>query len=217
MPRKRRSRLDAPYFHVVNRSIRRFPIFTRRSDYRAFLKILGQGLERYPVTLLAYCLLSNHWHLIVEPAGTTVLSRFMQWVTATHAVRWHRHHKTLGQGAVYQGRFHSTPLAGVADLVGACRYVERNALAAGLVPRAENWPWCSLSDRQRPRPTVPLRRATFLGSQAWIDHVNAVISPADRRLDIDPDFLNIGAARRATRATSGTRKRKPVENTSDPL
>ena len=214
MPRIRRSRLDAPFFHVVNRSVRRAPLLTRRSDYRAFLAVLGQGLERYRVSLLAYCLLSNHWHLIVEPAGTTVLSRFMQWVTSTHAVRWHRHHHTVGQGPVYQGRFHSTPLGGTADLVGACRYVERNALAAGLVRRAEDWPWCSLSDRQRARPNVELRRAAFLGSQIWIDHVNAETA-VDRRIDIDPDFLKMAYPARS--ATSGTRRRKSVENSSDPL
>ena len=214
MPRPRRADLDAPYVHVVNRAVGRAPILTRRTDYRAFLKVLGQGLEKYPVTLVAYCLLSNHWHLILEPAGTTALARFMQWVTATHAIRWHRHHKTVGTGPVYQGRYHATPLPGVADLVGACRYVERNALAAGLVRRAEDWPWGSLSARQRPSPVVALKSARFLVSQAWIDHVNAVLSPGDRRIPVYCEDLN---PRAVGRWTSGTGRRKSVENSSDPL
>ena len=79
------------------------PIFTRPTEYRAFIDVLDDGLERYPVKLLAYCVMSNHWHLVVGPEGTESLSRFMRWVSSTHAVRWHHRHGTVGQGAAVQG------------------------------------------------------------------------------------------------------------------
>src|SRR3972149_10895927 len=110
MPRVPRRMLAAPYFHVTNRSVRKKPIFRSRTDYRAFLLILREGLERYAVRLVAYCVLSNHWHMVVEPAGTKDLTAFMRWVTATHAIRWHKHHKSVGTGPVYQGRFWSEPV-----------------------------------------------------------------------------------------------------------
>lgn len=219
MPRPRRRLLDAPFFHIVHRAVRRATLFNRRSDYRAFLKVLRQGLERHPVHLVAYCIMSNHWHLVVEPTGTDGLSRFMQWVTATHAARWHRHHHTRGQGHVYQGRFHSTPLTGYSDVVRVCRYVERNALRAGLVRRAQDWPWCSLAERMRPEPEVALKPAHFLSSAAWVDYVNQPGHP-ELAADYDPDLgaiVRTGFDGRSGPATSGTKRAKTVENSSDPL
>jgi putative transposase len=173
MPRARRTSLAAPFFHVVNRSVRKMPIFVRPPDYRAFLKVLEEGLARYPVRLMSFCVLSNHWHLVLGPSGTADLIRFMQWVTATHAIRWQRLRHLTGQGPLYQGRYHSSPLTGAADLIRACRYVERNALRARLVQRAQDWPWCSLAERLQPASSVPLVPAPFLMSDAWIHHVNA--------------------------------------------
>jgi len=148
----------------------------RSKDYRAFLQVLREGLERYPVRLIAYCILSNHWHLIVSVPNVDQLSRFMRWTTATHAIRWHRHRRTVGQGPVYQGRFFTSPIGAPDDLIRACRYVERNALRARLVRRAEDWPWCSLSDRRRPDPRLPLVPNAFFESTAWVDHVNACVN-----------------------------------------
>lgn len=173
MPRRARSKVSASFFHVVNRSIRKQPVFLRTTDYKAFLKALRQGLDRYPIRLIAYCLMPNHWHLIVGPNSTESLSRFMQWVTATHATRWHRNRNTVGQGPVYQGRFSSVGIASADDLMLACRYVERNALQAGLVRRAQDWPWGSLSERMRPQPRLPLVNTPFLISCAWTEYVNA--------------------------------------------
>lgn len=215
MPRRPRRELSAPFFHVVNRSVRRARIFTRRTDYRAFLRVLCQGAERFPIRILAYCVMPNHWHLVIEPGGTSALIGFMHWVTATHAIRWHQHHQTVGQGPIYQGRYHSIPLPGVANVVGACRYVERNALRAGLVKRAEDWPWGSLSDRLRSEPAVPLVPARFLLSRAWIDHVNAPAPPPDGRLrDYEVDLFD---QEPAPRATPGTKRARTVEISPVPL
>jgi putative transposase len=179
MPRLPRRSRPAPFFHVLNRTVRRVPIFIRPGDYRAFLVALQQGLERYPVRLLAYSVLSNHWHMVVGPPDTETLSRFVRWVSATHAIRWHRRHRTVGQGPLYKGRYLAIQIEASANLVRVCRYVERNALAAGLVKRAEHWPWCSLAERLRPEPLIGLTTTPFLTSPAWIDHVNAPNTASD--------------------------------------
>lgn len=206
MPRRPRRAMSPACFHVINRSVRKVRIFLSRGDYRAFSSVLCQGLSRYPVKLLSYSIMPNHWHLVVGPTDPDTLSRFMRWVTATHAIRWHRHRKTVGQGPVYQGRFRAEQIEGAADLVRFCRYVERNALRAGLVPRAQDWPWGSLADRLRSDPVVPLASAVFLASRAWIDYVNAATTPRE---------LMEEQARIAT--TSGTRRAKTVENSPVPL
>ena len=179
MPRRARTLPEPHYFHIVNRSARRAPIFARPKDYREFLAILRTGLEKHPVPIIAWCVLNNHWHLVVGPTGTKCLSRLLHWVTTTHAVRLNLRRGTVGQGPVYQGRFKSHALETSGSLLRAIRYVERNALTAQLVHRAEDWPWGSLNDRLRPQQAVPLVAVPFLSSDAWIAHVNAS-HPMDR-------------------------------------
>ena len=172
MPRRARTLNHHYCFHVINRGACKAPLFERSKDYRDFLRILREGLQRYPATVMAYCVMSNHWHLVLGPVGTKRLSQLMHWVTTTHAVRLQRRRKTVGLGPVYQGRFKSRAIESSGQLLRTIRYVERNAVAANLVLRAEHWPWSSLADRQRSKPELPLAGTPFLTSQAWIDHVN---------------------------------------------
>ncbi len=217
MPRRPRRSTPAPFFHVINRTARRVPIFIRPTEYRAFLRVLGEGLDKYPVRLLAYCVMSNHWHLVLGPDGTEALSSFMRWVTATHAVRWHHRHGSVGQGALYKGRYQAIAIDTGDSLVRVCRYVERNALAAGLVKRAEDWPWGSLFERIRAQPRLALSSAPFLLSSAWVTHVNLPATPADLVIDQE-----VGRARWADKNPTSVPKmpktveKSPVPYTTDP-
>jgi putative transposase len=119
-------------------------IFNDDGDYEAFEKVLAQAVERTGTRLLAYCLLPNHWHLVVWPQEDGELSRFVGWLTLTHTQRWHAHRHSTGSGHVYQGRFKSFPIQEDEHFYAVARYVERNALRANLVRRAEQWRWGSL-------------------------------------------------------------------------
>ena len=118
--------------------------------------MLAEGLARYPVELLAWCLMSNHWHLVLRPLTPDGLARFMGWVGVTHVRRHHEHYHTRGGGHLYQGRFKSFPIQDDFHFRTVCRYVEANPIRAGLVKRAENWAWSSLA----PRPAE-------IGEDAW--------------------------------------------------
>ena len=153
VPYRRRVGTAGVVFHVLNRGVRKLRLFDRPGDYRAFLKVLGEAQERIPMTCLAYCLMPNHFHLVLLPIADTELSAFMAWVTATHSKRWHARRGTAGTGHVYQGRYKAFPVFRDTHFLRLCRYVERNALRAGLVARAEDWPWSSLAQRAgRPSP-----------------------------------------------------------------
>jgi putative transposase len=91
----------------------------------------------------------NHWHFVVWPKRDGELTAFFRWLAHTHAMRWRVAHHTVGYGHLYQGRFKSFPVQRDEHLLTVCRYVERNALAANLVRRAEDWPWSSLAVRHR--------------------------------------------------------------------
>jgi putative transposase len=136
-------------YHVLNRAVGRATLFHKDEDYRAFERVLCEAQDYVPLRLLAYCVMPNHWHVVVWPEQADALSKFFYWLTLTHTQRWHAHYHTVGSGHLYQGRFKSFPVQTDEHLWTVCRYVERNALRAGLVARAEQWPWGSLFRRLR--------------------------------------------------------------------
>ena len=131
-------------YHVLNRANARMTIFDKTKDYEAFEQILADAVARVKMRLLAYCVMPNHWHLVVWPREEGDLSAFVGWLTLTHTQRWHAHRHSVGSGHVYQGRFKSFLVESDEYLRTVCRYVERNALRAGLCERAEQWQWSSL-------------------------------------------------------------------------
>jgi putative transposase len=136
-------------YHVLNRAVGRRRLFLKDDDYEAFERVLGEAWERTGTRICAYCVMPNHFHMVVWPQEDGELSEFMRWLTVTHTQRVHAHRRTAGEGPLYQGRFKSFPIEQDPHFLRACRYVERNALRAGLVERAEEWRWCSLWRRQR--------------------------------------------------------------------
>jgi putative transposase len=114
----------------------------------------------------------NHFHLVMWPERADQLSKFMQWITATHTKRWHACHRSTGCGPLYQGRFKAFPVGSDRHFLTVCRYVERNALRAGLVDAAERWPWSSLAQRCENRNTVPLHEWPIPQPSNWREIVN---------------------------------------------
>ena len=131
-------------YHILNRRVGRLALFDKPADYMAFEKILNEAHERTGIRIAAYCLMPNHWHLLLWPRDDGELSEVMRWVTVTHTQRWHAHRESFGSGPVYQGRFRSFPVQTDEHFLTVARYVERNALRAKLVKRAEQWQWSSL-------------------------------------------------------------------------
>jgi putative transposase len=149
MPRRLRIDCGDVVYHVLNRRVGRRVLFKKDEDYAAFEQVLDEAYQKVPMRVLAYCLMPNHWHLVLWPRREGQLSRYMQWLTTTHMRRWHAHYRTRGTGPVYQGRYKSFPIQEDRHFLVVCRYVERNPLRANLVKRVEDWPWSSLARRRR--------------------------------------------------------------------
>ena len=156
----------------MNRGSRKALLFCHRRDYAAFERVLVQGLQRIPIRLLAYCAMPNHWHLVVWPRADGDLSKFMHWVTTTHAQRLHAANATQGMGALYQGRFKAFPVENDGHLVRVLQYVERNPLRAQLVDRAETWRWSSLWHRLQRSSSIPLTAWPVEAPEDWVAFVN---------------------------------------------
>lgn len=175
MPRRQRAATGGLAYHVLNRRAARLPLFEKPGDYSAFERVLQEAHERTGSRIASYCLMPNHWHLLLWPRQDGELSEVLHWISVTHTQRWHAHRHTGGTGPVYQGRFKSFPVQTDEHFLTVARYVERNALRANLVERAEEWRWSSLWRRSQGSPTL----TTFLSEWPmerpgqWLAWVNA--------------------------------------------
>jgi len=143
MPRTARASVGGLCYHVLNRGNARAEVFHDEADYRGFRELLGAAGERVPMRVLGFCLMPNHFHLVLWPRAEGELSRYLQWLLTAHVRRYHRRYRSSGH--VWQGRFKAFPIARDEHLLAVLRYVERNPLRAKLVRQAQNWPWSSLS------------------------------------------------------------------------
>lgn len=150
MPRVPRVDIKNTIYHVINRANARLPIFFKEKDYQLFESILENSRERFDMRILAYCLMPNHFHLVLWPNEDNGLQRFMQRVTVTHTQRWHSQNKTIGTGHLYQGRYKSFIIQEDDHLLSVIRYIERNPLRSNFVKKAENWNFSSLYRRTFP-------------------------------------------------------------------
>ena len=143
MARVKRVDVGGVIYHVLNRANFRSHLFRSPGHYQTFVGIMKESLNSVPMRILAYCLMPNHWHLVLYPRADGDLSKFLQRVTMTHTQRYHAKGQTPGYGHIYQGRYKSLPVERGGPFMTLVRYVERNAQRAGLAPKAEDWPWSS--------------------------------------------------------------------------
>jgi putative transposase len=157
-------------YHAISRGNNRLHVFHDEHDYAGFFGLLVSASRRVPVDLLAGCLMPNHFHVVVRSPGRHDLSRWMHWLLTTHTHRHHLRHESSGR--VWQGRFKAFPIEADAHLLTVMRYVERNALRAGLVRRAEHWEWGSLAWRSEFAPTGLLSASPVPLPAGWTEFVN---------------------------------------------
>lgn len=192
MPRQKRADEACVIDHAINRGSARQKNFLKQEDCDAFIRVLAEGLEKYPVELFSFTLMPNHWHLVVRPQQDGQMGRLLRWVTATHSLRYHGHYRTRGEGHIYQSRFKSFPVQDDTHFYVLCRYVERNPLRANLVKHAEDWQYGSLyrwNQSAEPLPKIlspwPIPRLPN-----WIQRVNEPLG--EKELDAIRTCVNRG-------------------------
>ena len=223
MPRGPRGCQGGMVYHALNRGNCRVPIFETDGDYLAFLQLLEEGRQRTALRVLAYCLMPNHWHLVLGPQNDADLSSFFRWVCTTHVRRWRRHRHNTGEGHLYQGRFKSFPIQRNEHLWSVLRYVEANPLRAKLVGRAEDWPYSSLGQGHVARVGAGGVCGVIPGAGAgaeeirvqldhqlaprpadWLEHVNRALPTEElERLHLSLQRGRPYGSLRWTRATAG--------------
>jgi putative transposase len=140
MPRKPRLRVAGGIYHVTARGNRRQVIFLDDRDRRRFLELVSQVVERYGWLCHAYCLMVNHYHLVIETPEANI-SEGMHRLNAVYAEWFNRRHDL--DGHLFQDRFHSTLVETDWHLLELSRYVVLNPPRARLCAGAVGWPWSS--------------------------------------------------------------------------
>lgn len=216
MPRTSRSLVAGGHYHVISRGNNRARLFDEPREYDAFIGLMAQAQQRIHLSLLAACVMPNHVHLVVAQERTSDISRWMHWLLTTHS---HRHH--LGRessGRVWQGRFKAFPIQQDGHLLTVMRYVERNALRAGLVKRAEDWRWGSLAWRGRgrwqellaPPPTcLPTNWLVWVNSAQTSDELVALRACVNHQRPFGSESWTTGERARWTPHRSGRPRGRP--------
>lgn len=153
----------------MNRGARHCDIFLNDADRRSFLDCLAEASERSGIELHSYCLMGNHFHLLVRTPEPR-LGEAMRFITSTHARRFNHHHGT--DGPLFRGRYRSLLVDSDAYLLVASRYIHLNPVRAGLVTEPEQYRWSS--------------HPAFVGLAAtptWLhtEHLLAATGASDRR------------------------------------
>jgi REP element-mobilizing transposase RayT len=145
-------RLEFPnaIYHVTSRGDRREPIYRSDQDRLDHLEVIAQAMERFDAQVLAYCLMGNHYHLVLHTRQAN-LSRLMRHINGVYTQNFNRRHALVGH--LFQGRFKAILVDRDAYLLTLCRYVERNPVAAGLVAAAGDWGWSSYQAHAGLTPT----------------------------------------------------------------
>jgi putative transposase len=181
MPRIARSAPGGMVYHVINRANGRLRLFKTEADFAAFEKALLETHAKFPIPILAWCIMQNHWHFVVQPTQDDELSRFFGRLGLLHATRWQAAHNAIGMGHVYQGRFKNFMIEEDEHLLWVLRYVERNPLRANLVKHAEDWRHSSLHVRRHGPAELSRLLADWPVSRPrdWIARVNRPQTPAE--------------------------------------
>jgi REP element-mobilizing transposase RayT len=133
-------RLEAPghFFHVLARGNAKHPIFLDDRDRERFLDTLGEAVFRFEVRCHAYCLMANHYHLLLQPMRET-LSRAVRHLNGVYSQRFNRRHERVGH--VFAGRFKSPLVDREHYLLALCRYIALNPVRSGAVREPADWKW----------------------------------------------------------------------------
>ena len=141
MARQKRVVGDGLVYHVINRGNNRQAIFLDEDDFRLYLGLLYRYKVKYDFKLFAYCLMTNHVHLLIQTTAKATVSQIMQSLTNAHTRHYHYKYKTSGH--VWQGRFKSPIVSDDQYMLKVMQYIEENPVRAGMVNNVCDYKWSS--------------------------------------------------------------------------
>jgi len=145
MARKPRFFVPGQYYHVIQRGNNKSKIFYNNDDYKCFINIIRKGLDKYPCKIYSYCLMDNHFHLLMSPGNNDSISEFMKFIGIKYVQYLNR--RLNRSGTLWDGRFKSYFIENERYFLTCICYIEMNPVKAKLVKRPESFKWSSYSVR----------------------------------------------------------------------
>lgn len=143
MPRPSRFQISGYIHHVISRGNDRQPLFINSADFEFYLSLLNEARKAFPIHIYNFVLMTNHIHLLVEPLEDGNLSRFMHYVTKEYAKYFNKTYNRTGH--VFEGRFKSFVVQTERYFFACSRYIDLNAVKAGLATTPDQYPWSGFS------------------------------------------------------------------------
>jgi len=145
--RKPRELVSGALYHVSARANRKEMIMDASADKQLFITVLERAKKRFDFEVENFCILGNHYHLMVRPSPGTSLSSLMQWIMSVFAMAWNRIHGLTGH--VWGERFFSRVISTFQGFFRVFQYIDLNPMSAGLVEDSDVWPFSGLAHRRR--------------------------------------------------------------------
>ena len=127
-------------YHITNRGVRKEPIFYNMIDKHKFIMILAEAHNKFEFKIHAYCLMNNHFHLLIEIFDSPI-SKTMQTIQQRYAIYFN--HTYHSKGHVFQSRYYSRLIDNTNDFLNVSKYIHMNPVAAGLVTHPQDYQWSS--------------------------------------------------------------------------
>jgi len=166
------------YYHIFNRGVNREQIFFCEENYRYLLRLIRKNLPRYTIEIIAYCLLPNHYHLLLMNCADNTLNLFMKSVFGSYVQGVNKQQNRLGP--LFQGRFRHTLVDKDEYLIHLARYIHLNPVMAGLCDKPQEWMYSNypdvISERQGTLKDSSLVPERFSDGEAYRDFVEEYLS-----------------------------------------
>ena len=174
VPRAARNLFDGGYFHIINRGNNRLTVFHSPLDYQVFMGLMKEAKCRFPLSLLAYCLMPNHFHLLIQAIKSASVGRCLHWLTTCYSGYYRTRYGTSGH--IWQGRFRSFTIECEDYLITAARYIESNPLRATLVRSNREWGWSSLGSHLSGTYGGLIDPPPFYLASGWLEMVDTPLT-----------------------------------------
>lgn len=173
MARPLRVEFEGAVYHITSRGNAGNDVYVSDRDRALFLKVLEQTVKRYHWLCHAYCLMSNHYHLLIETPAAN-LSRGMRHLNGVYTQSFHRAHRRMGH--IFQGRFKAILIEKESHLLELARYIVLNPVRAGMAKHPGDWPWSSYRATAGEAQPLPFLSVDWLLEQFGLRRRQAVLA-----------------------------------------
>ncbi|GAB4480897.1 MAG: hypothetical protein OHK0031_02390 [Anaerolineales bacterium] len=132
------------YYHIYNRGAHRLDIFRNDADFVFLLKLIRKQMQVFDISVIAYCLMSNHYHFLLRQNGDMMISAFMQAVFNIYSKAFNT--KYQHTGTIFEGPYKAIAVDSTPYVLHLCRYIHRNPVDAAIVVRPEQWHYSNYAE-----------------------------------------------------------------------